>query len=70
MKWYCEVIQCLYQYHPENLVRDFGTLEKVFICLMKEWENTTFSEISLDMMFNMILALTHVHFDWTEFAKP
>jgi hypothetical protein len=45
-------------------------LEKVFICLMKEWENTTFSEISLDMMFNMILALNHVHFDWTEFAKP
>lgn len=37
---------------------------------MKEWDNTTFSEISLDIIFNIILCLSHVHFDWTEFNKP
>ncbi len=62
-------MQCLYQYHPEIGVKDFPMIEKIIICLMKEWDNSTFSEIALDIIFNVILCLSHVHFDWTEFKK-
>ncbi len=27
-------------------------------------------ESALDMIFNLILCLSHVHFDWNEFNKP
>jgi hypothetical protein len=65
VKWYTEIIQCLYQYHPEMVIRDFNQIEKIIICLLKEWDNSTFTEIALDMIFNLILCLSHIHYDWT-----
>ena len=52
------------------IVQDFSRLEKVVICLFKEWDHTGFAEIALDIVFNLLICLAHVHFAWDEFAKP
>ena len=35
LKWYGTVIQCLFQYHPKNVVKHFKQIEQIMNLLIK-----------------------------------
>ena len=69
LKWYGTVIQCIFQYHPKNLVQHFKEIEQIINLLMREWENQAYLELALDILYNTLLCLCKTHFSAKEFSK-
>lgn len=69
LKWYTGLLQCIFQYHPDNIVREWDKLETIMVALWLEWENQPFSEIALDILYNLLLCLCHTHIDHSQFVK-
>lgn len=63
LKWYAAMVQCSYQYHPENIVRDWEKLEAIAVVMLREWEKNQIFDWGLDVIFNLVLCLQNVQLD-------
>ena len=69
MRWYASLIQCIYQYHPSNIVKDWEKIEAILSVMLRQWEKNTIFEWGLDLLFNLVLCVTNVHISHEEFKK-
>ncbi len=69
LKWYSSLLQCLFQYHPQNVVKYWKDIESLIIILIHEWDNQSYLETALDILYNIILCLCKPHLHWKEFSK-
>lgn len=37
LKWYAGLLQCLFQYHPSNVVKHWPDIEALIVFLIREW---------------------------------
>ena len=63
------MIQCAYQYHPDNILRDWEKLETIVMVMLREWELNSIFEWGLDLIFNLVLGLANLHMSHEEFIK-
>ena len=69
MKWYATLLQCLFQYHPHNVIKYWPKLRKVANLLLGEWEELNFLDLGLDIIFNVVLCLCKHHLPYTAFTE-
>ena len=69
LKWYTSILQCLFQYHPDNLVKAWPAIERIVNLLLLEWENQSYLEIALDIVYNALLCLCKPHLAADQFVK-
>lgn len=63
------LIECTYQYQPENIVRDFETIERILVLLLKE-DNVVVTECGWDILHNAVIALATQHLPPSNFNNP
>jgi hypothetical protein len=70
LKWNTVLLQCIFQYHPDNIVKHWKDIEAIAVLLLKEWENPANLELGLDIIYNALLCLCKPHLSSKQFSKP
>lgn len=63
LKWYSSAIQCVFQYNPENIVTYWNKLETMLVLMLRSFDASGIFDAGLDLLFNLIINLEHVHLD-------
>jgi hypothetical protein len=69
LKWYSILIQCIFQYHPKNVIACWEDIEKIINLLISKWDDNNYLELGLDIIYNLLLCLTKKHLGWEQFVK-
>jgi hypothetical protein len=69
LKWFSALLQCIFQYHPNNVLKYWKDIERVVNLLLVEWDDQNYLEIALDIIYNVIICLCKPHLASREFTK-
>ena len=65
LKWYTNLLQSIFQYHPQNVITFWPDIEQIINLLIVEWDEQSYLEIALDIIYNLLLCLLKPHLPWS-----
>lgn len=42
LKWFTSLLQCIFQYHPQNVLKHWKQIERVINLLLVEWDEQSY----------------------------